>query len=300
MAIVLIIFHSRIKNWYWLVIANLVAVSLITVLIVNYESKSKNEKMDADNWISILRIIRFWYPVIMIIFIFKENYHMVHSINPNDVDLILIKIDRAIFGGNPTEWLFRFANPVVTEIMEIVYILYYFVIVLFGLELYLKNRYEDFKYSVFILFVGFYLSYIAYIIFPAVGPRFLLHNFATINNDLPGLFLTKYLRAILDFAESIPPGAANPQDYVQRDAMPSAHAEIVILLAYLSHKLRLRSFNFYLTYCILMIISTVYLRYHYVIDVIAGGILALIGIGIGEIVYRNLKLNTGTITAVNT
>lgn len=286
MAVVLIIFHSRIENWYWLVIANLLAVSLITVLVVSYESKSENEKTDADNGISILRIIRFWYPVIMIIFIFKENYHMVHSINPNDVDLTLIKIDRAVFGGNPTEWLVRFANPIVTEIMQIVYILYYFVIVVFGLELYLKNRYEDFKYSVFILFVGFYLSYIAYIVFPAVGPRFLLHNFATINNDLPGLFLTKYLRTILDFAESIPPGTANPQDYVQRDAMPSAHAEIVILLAYLSKKLQLRSFYFYFTYCILMIISTVYLRYHYVVDLMAGSLLAIITIWIGKIVFR--------------
>jgi membrane-associated phospholipid phosphatase len=166
--------------------------------------------------------------------------------------------------------------------MEIVYIFYYLAIVMFGMELYLRSRYEDFKYSVFIIFAGFYLSYILYMIFPAVGPRFHLHDFAAINSELPGLFLTKYLRAILDFGESIPPGVSNPQDYVQRDAMPSAHAEIVMLLTYLAHKLKLKTFYLYLSYCILMIISTVYLRYHYVIDIAAGGVLAVIAVMIGR------------------
>jgi len=279
MSILLIIFHSRIQSWYLLVIANIAAVVLIMFIVVKYEEGEKKS--------SVLKILRFWYPVIMIIFIFKENYHMVHAINPNDIDKTLIKIDYMVFGVNPTQWFYRFANPLITEMMEIIYILYYLVIVIYGIELYVKKRYDDFEYSVFILFVGFYLSYILYIIFPAVGPRFYLHDFTAIDAELPGLFLTAPLRHILDFAESIPSGAVNPQDYVQRDAMPSAHAEIVILLAYLSHKLKLKSFRFYMPYCILMIVSTVYLRYHYVIDLVAGAVLAIITVLVGRIVFPN-------------
>ena len=283
MSVLLLIFHSKIESWYLLVTANIIAVVLITLVVVKYESGSGQTS-------SILKILRFWYPVIMIVFIFKENYHMVHAINPYDVDPKLIKIDYMIFGINPTQWFYRFANPIVTEIMEIIYILYYLVIVIYGLELYLKKRYVDFKYSVLILFLGFYLSYILYMVFPAVGPRFYLHDFAAIDRELPGIFLTTPLRSILDFAESIPSGVANPHDYVQRDAMPSAHAEIVILLAYLSHKLRFRSFYFYLPYCILMITSTVYLRYHYVIDLVAGGVLAVMTVLVGNLLYRK-KMN---------
>lgn len=278
MSVLLLIFHSKIEKWYLLIISNLTAVILITLVIIRYESGNKKS--------SALKIIRFWYPVIMILFIFKENYLIVHQVNPIDIDDVLIKLDQKIFFGvNPTQWIYRFSNPLLTEIMEIIYVLYYLVIVIFGLELYFKKRYDDFKYSILILFMGFYLSYILYILFPAVGPRFHLHNFASIDTELPGVLLTKFLRAIINFGESIPAGVSNPQDYVQRDAMPSAHAAIVILLAYLSRKLKLKSFYFYLPYCILMIISTVYLRYHYVIDLIAGAVLALISIWIGNLIY---------------
>jgi membrane-associated phospholipid phosphatase len=278
MSLLLLIFHSKIEGWYLLVMANGAAIVLISIIVIKYESESATKS-------SVLKILRYWYPVVMILFIFKENYHMVHAINPNDIDLTLIKIDYIIFGVNPTQWFYRFANPIVTEIMEIIYILYYLVIVIYGLELYLKKSYADFKYSVLILFLGFYLSYVLYLIFPAVGPRFYLHDFSAIGGELPGIFLTTPLRSILDFAESIPSGVANPQDYVQRDTMPSAHAEIVILLAYLSHKLKLKSFYFYLPYCILMIISTVYLRYHYVIDLIAGALLAFITVWIVKLMF---------------
>jgi membrane-associated phospholipid phosphatase len=98
------------------------------------------------------------------------------------------------------------------------------------------------------------------------------------------------MRSFLNFGESIPAGVANPQDYVQRDAMPSLHAEIAILLAYLSKKLKLRSFYFYFPYSLLMIISTIYLRYHYVVDIAAGAAAALVTVWIAKVVYgKRLK-----------
>jgi membrane-associated phospholipid phosphatase len=198
----------------------------------------------------------------------------------------LINIDSLIFGVNPTQWAFRFANPLLTEFLQIIYGLYYLVIPAYGIEVFMKKRYKDFNYSVFVLFIGFYLAYILYLIFPAVGPRFHLHDFYAIQAELPGLFLTEPIRAFLNFGESIPAGVTNPQDYVQRDAMPSLHAEVAILLAYLAKKLNMKSFYFYLPYCILMLVATIYLRYHYVIDLLAGALLAFIPILIGKLMYQ--------------
>lgn len=286
LSVINLIFSSRIQYWYLLVIGNITAAYLILLIVSRYESMPPGG--------GFLKFLRYWYPVIMILFIFKESYLMVHAMNPHDTDRVLIEIDKAMFGVNPTEWLYRFANPLLTEVMMIIYMLYYPVIVIYGADVYLKKRYEDYKFSTFIIFVGFYTSYIFYMIFPAIGPRFHIHDFYSIETELPGIFLTNTLRDILNFGESIPNGVPNPQDYVQRDAMPSAHAEIAILLAYLSHKLKLKSFRFFLPYCILMLVSTVYLRYHYVIDLIAGGVLAIATIGIGKIVYRRrFPLNKG-------
>lgn len=280
-----IIFSSVLPNWFLYSLVNITLIFIIFAIVVKYEFSAPELKL--ENTFSQLKIVRFWYPMILILYVFKEVYVLGKPINPNDIDLALIKIDFWMFRVNPTVWSYKFANPLLTEFLQIIYGLYYLVIPAYGLEVFLKKRYKDFNYSVFVLFVGFYLAYILYLIFPAVGPRFHLHEFYSIDSELPGLLLTDPLRVFLNFGESIPAGVTNPQDYVQRDAMPSLHAAAAILLAYLAKMLKLKSFYFYLPYSIFMLIATVYLRYHYVIDLIAGALLAFTAVLIGKLMYQN-------------
>jgi membrane-associated phospholipid phosphatase len=163
-------------------------------------------------------------------------------------------------------------------------------IIVFGLELYLWNRYKEFKYTIFIIFFSFYFSYLLYLIFPANGPRFHLHDFSSISIELPGLFFTEYIRAFLNFGESIPQGISNPQDYVQRDVMPSLHVITAFLIMYLSLKFKSKSFYFYLPYFFLLLFATVYLRYHYVVDLTAGIVVGVFTIWVGKLVF--LKENS--------
>lgn len=208
------------------------------------------------------------------------------SLEPVFYDDVLIKIDYWIFGANPTQYLYKFNNRFLTEILQICYSLFYTMPVIFGLELYLWKRYEEFKYAMFVIFFGFYLSFLGYFILPAIGPRFTLHNFSNINSELPGLFLTNFLRDIVNLGESIPKDALNPAAIAQRDAFPSGHTELILLIVYLSYKIKSKSFYFYLPYSLLMIFSTVYLRYHYVIDLIAGVVFAVITILITNFIYK--------------
>jgi membrane-associated phospholipid phosphatase len=165
-------------------------------------------------------------------------------------------------------------------------------IVVFGLELYLWHRYREFKYTIFTLFTTLFFSYILYLIFPANGPRFHLHEFYSITKDLPGIFLTEPLRSFLNFGESIPNGVTNPQDYVQRDAMPSLHTSVALLIAYLSWRFKSKSFYLYLPYSILLMISTIYLRYHYVVDIFAGIIVTFGVIIFCGMYYKRREANT--------
>lgn len=289
LSIISIIFSSKIYLWPVLTLCNILLIFLIGFIVYKYESKPAAEKEMRSFPITFSRILRFWYGVPLIIYFFKQVYLIINLINAPLCDSMLIKIDLAVFGVNPTQWIFRFENPLITEILQIIYLIYYLVIIVYGLELYLWKRYDEFKFATLVLFLGFYLCYLAYMVFPAVGPRFYLHNFSSINSEMPGLFFTDWIRQFLNFAESIPQNVPNPQDYVQRDAMPSAHAEIAILLAYLSKRIRSRSFYFYLPYCILMIISTIYLRYHYAIDIIAGGLMAVVTIMLAVVINRRQR-----------
>ncbi|MCI0450522.1 MAG: phosphatase PAP2 family protein [Chlorobi bacterium] len=235
---------------------------------------------------SFLKILRYWYGVAAILIIFKQVYFIVYSLKPSDWDLLFIKMDFIIFGVNPTQWVYRFENPILTEFLQIIYAYYYPMIVVFGLELYLWKRFKEYKYTIFIIFFSFYFSYLLYMIFPANGPRFHLHDFSAISSELPGLFLTEYIREFLNFGESIPSSVPNPQDYVQRDVMPSLHIITAFLIMYLSWKFNSKSFYFYLPYFLCMAAATIYLRYHYVVDIPGGLIVCVITILLGKLVYK--------------
>lgn len=287
LSIISIIFYNRIDEWYFIVIVNTVLCVGITYVVSHYEKKSESDKRKP----SLSRFIRYWYIVFMVLFCFKEIYILMIGLRPEVYDTNLIEIDRWIFGFDPTKALHFYSNPFLTEFLQIIYLLFYAMPVIYGLELYLWHRYEELKYATFVIFFGFYLSFFGYLAVPAIGPRFTLHNFNTLNTELPGIFLTDFIRDVINFGESIPKNISNPEFYAQRDAFPSGHTTMILIITYLSHKIKSKSFYFYFPYSVLMIFSTVYLRYHYVIDLIAGSVFALVTILISNLIYRKNRCN---------
>ena len=215
-----------------------------------------------------------WYCYLVILSIFKEIYLMVHVIQPIDFDQWFIAADRWIFGVNPTQWMAQLANPVLTEILQIAYFSYYVLFIILGVELYRRYAIEDFDKAAFLVVYGFYISYLGYFSLPGVGPRFTLHDFSMLNTDLPGLFFTDTLRTIIDAGESIPRSHLNAIDFVQRDVFPSGHTQLTIIVLSLSFRYRLKARWLLLICGSFLIVATVYLRYHYVVDLIAGALIA--------------------------
>jgi hypothetical protein len=109
----------------------------------------------------------------------------------------------------------------------------------------------------------FYLSYLGYFAFPALGPRFEIPHMQTA--PLEGVWLTQAIRDGLDHLELI-----------QRDAFPSGHVGVSLLVLYYARRFLRNSFLPYLVVVGSMGVSTVYLRYHYVVDVLSGVILAVV------------------------
>jgi membrane-associated phospholipid phosphatase len=247
------------------------------------------EKYNSRLW----QIIHYWYIAPLILFTFKELYFLIKPIRGEDFDYLFIKIDRWIFGTDPTIWLSQYSNPVITEILQIVYGLFYFLPIILALVLLKNKRYLACDYAVFSVIYGFYLSYLGYFLLPAIGPRFTLHNFDTINTELPGIFLTNFLRELTNIGESIPEGTLNPAELVQRDVFPSGHTMITLIVIYLSIKLKSRSRFFLVPVGILLIIATVYLWYHYVIDLIGGAVFMVFSVWSGKYLFNWWRRLTG-------
>ncbi len=260
-----IIFFNEIPTWWIWILVN-IGIILLAFSLAYMETTNDNK---------LWRALHYWYIAPLVLLTFKEIYFMVKPIRTYDFDNLFIVIDRWMFGTDPTHWLHQLANPVLTEILQIIYGMFYLLPLILGLSLLRKKRFVAMDFALFTIFYGFCLSYLGYFTLPGIGPRFTLHDFSTINEQLPGLWLTNFLRELVNSGESIPSGTPNPAEVVQRDVFPSGHTMITLIVIFLSVKLKSRSKYFFVPVGSLLIFSTVYLWYHYVIDLI-GGLLFMI------------------------
>lgn len=272
-----IIYHDKIGDWLNFVIYNTVVILLITGIV--FMTQISNGEL----W----KQLHYWYIAPLIVLAYKELYFMIKPIRGVDYDAALIAIDRFLFGTDPTHFLYSIANPFLTELLQIVYGTFFFLPIILGINLLLKHKESDFHFAVFSIIFGFLLSYIGYILVPAIGPRFTLHNFELNDIEIPGLFLTNYLREFVNAGESIPSGTLNPAEVVQRDVFPSGHTQMTLIVMYLSVKFRTGTRYFFLPVGTLLIFSTVYLRYHYVVDLIGGLFFMVLTLWAGKKLYNH-------------
>jgi len=263
LSIVEALFASRIPHWYAIVISN-IAFTLFIYANARYVEREK------ENANRIIKVVRNWYLVPAIFFIYTQASSIAHSIHGRDYDDVLIAIDRWVFGVNPTQWASQFAYPVLTEIFQVCYSSYYLFFVALFFEFYRRKNLSDFHSGGMMIVYGFYLSYIGYLLVPAVGPRFTLHNFLTMNNELPGIFFTPYLREIINSGGGAAHGIPSPIDVINRDVFPSGHTQLTLTAMYLAFTRNSKNRWWLMVVGSLLIISTVYLRYHYAVDVLAG------------------------------
>lgn len=265
----IIAFSFRIPAWWQLVAVHALAIGFIW-LIARWDRTSSRR--------GVASFIHGWYPVAFIPTTFKELTYLVPLIHPRDFDVQLAAIDHRLFGAHPTVWLERVTWPAVVEVLQVIYATYYFLPIILGAVLWRKGWFERYRFWVFIVALGFYVSYLGYIAVPATGPRFLPAIRDAQTFPLSGVWLFDWLRGTLDRAEGI-----------TRDCFPSGHTEMTLLVLYYAHRFHRRTFWLLLPVGSALIFSTVYLRYHYVVDVIAGAATAALVILIANPLYRLLS-----------
>ena len=262
-------FYSRIPSAPYLI---LIYASLIFFqLILIYLSR-------LNSFLTLTRDIIF--PVISVLIIFDSLGPVVHNINPHDIDYLLIRLDYVIFGCYPTILMERIMNSVLTDVLQVAYSTYYFLPIIVGVVLKIKKKNEEFEKTLFLILLCFYLSYVGYILFPALGPRYAMDHLH--EKTLGGFLVSKPIQEILDLLEG-----------VKRDAFPSGHTGIALTVLFLAYRYVRGLFWIMLPAVTLLIFATVYLRYHYAVDVIGGVLLAVVTIALGEVYYGFYKRRDG-------
>lgn len=228
-------------------------IALMAALVIISRAAGQH---NAAHW---TRALHAFLPVFLIPVLFNSMGDLIPWVRPRYYDDLLISIDHSLFGGHhPTVLLEGLIHPWLTTIMQFAYISYYPMAIVLAVALIVKKKETAFDEAVFGIILCFYLSYIGYLIVPAIGPRFTLAHLQT--RDLAASPLVVAIQYTLNALEN-----------TKTDAFPSGHTAVALMTLYYARKFREQVLVALLIPAVAgLIASTVYLRYHYVIDVIAG------------------------------
>jgi membrane-associated phospholipid phosphatase len=218
-----------------------------------------------------IRVAVDFYPTAFIPFVFESLGPLIAAVRGHARDDLLIAADRALFGVDVTVWLERFVRPWLTDLLYLCYASYYFFSLILLATLWRRSPAEARRY-IFTLSFCYFVSYVGYFIIPALGPRFALASRQTIV-----LESTPLSRAVST--------TINELERTKLDVFPSGHTMIAAAVLIVAFRRARRLFWFLLPVGIGLIVSTVYCRYHYVVDVLAGLALAFLTVPLGERIY---------------
>lgn len=216
----------------------------------------------------VMRFVRHWYPLPLYIGFFEELQGLVHIIFPGWFDRWLIEFDYGFAGVHPSMWLARFASPAMNEFMQFAYMTYFLYLVVLPAILYAHKDRRAYWTVMVSTAVAHYSVYMIAVLFPIESPHYTLATAATESHH--GGYFTATMDLIERFAR------------VHGAAFPSAHVagSMVALLA--AYRYRRWLFWVCLPLFASMCVATVYGRYHYLADVLAGIAVGAIGFAIGS------------------
>ena len=207
---------------------------------------------------------------------------------PEYLDPMVAQWEQSLFGCQPSV-LFMQKLPwlAVSEIFYASYFSYYVMIAGVGIALFVRNRRQFFHYVSVVSFL-FYVCYLIYIILPVIGSRAFFHQVE--GYALPEV--TQRLAVTDVYPEAVQAGLLfRLMRWIYRvfeapgAALPSSHVAVALCTVFFSFRYLRRIRYIHLAVAVLLCLSTVYCRYHYVVDVLAGLVTASVLIPTGNWLY---------------
>ena len=215
-----------------------------------------------------------FYPAAFLPLLFNTLEPLIQALRGGARDEWLIAADRYLFGVDVTIWAERLVRPWLSDVFYGFYATYYFISLTLCLTLWRRSR-PTARRFIFTLMVVYYVSWTGYFIIPALGPRFAQASLYTVS-----LTTTPVARIINDTINSL--------EKTKFDVFPSGHTMISVAVLIVAWRRARDVFWVLLPIATGLILSTVYCRYHYVIDVIAGTALAFVTVPVGDGIYDRL------------
>lgn len=287
-AIIVFILWNKLDNPMSFLWGRIAIISAIGLLYLTASS---------GKYLKMISVIRAVFPLCLLSFWYSETYEF-NRVFPN-LDHIFAQIEQNLFGFQPAiTFSQNFSNKWISEAFNLGYFSYFPMMVFVVLYCFFYKR-EQFNRLSFIFLGSFFLYYLLFIFIPCAGPQFYFPVIGMENAE-KGIF-TEVGNYFVHNIQLLPgPGYKNGLFYQMVElsqamgerptaAFPSSHVGIstilMIWLFFNNKKALLALLPLYLLLCG----ATVYIQAHYLIDVFAGWISAVLFYLLFAFLFDRLK-----------
>lgn len=212
---------------------------------------------------SLIYRVTVFGPVLLSYFQLRE---ILPAVSSRALDAEILALDQRLFGFEPAVAWDRFVSPVTTEWFAFFYFSYFFILIVHCIPFLLAVRDRDLtaRFSLGI-FAVFCTAHVVYMVVPGYGPY--RHLAGSFQNELEGGL---FWRLVLDTVQA---GGA------MKDIFPSLHTAgptYIALFAFLHRDRGVFRYSWPVLaiFTTQIIVATMFLRWHYLIDIVAGLVLA--------------------------
>jgi membrane-associated phospholipid phosphatase len=209
-------------------------------------------------------IVRDWFPFLVILMMYYSLWgDATHLLVTHDRDAQLIALDQKLFGLQASVAIQRIVSPPLTAWMQFAYAFHLWNIPLVACFIYLRRPRQRFREMMSGLIAITFFGLLGYLLVPAIGPMYTLSSRYTVPLVQPLAVLNQQI-SFMDLAR------------IRRDCFPSLHVGISFVVWLYAWRNSKRLALILAPLVLSLWVSTVYLRYHYLIDCVAGFIVALL------------------------
>ena len=219
------------------------------------------ENLDVGKYLAIFfqplaRIFRDWFPFVLLSACYYAMYsNFMFHLNPRTADAVLARFDAALLGSQPSFLLEKWITPWATDFCNFVYFSYVLSLPIVAFYCYTRREKTVFRRVMMGYLTLMLMGITSYLCMPAIGPGTFFSDRYT--QDLSGHAISRGVDFIIRNGR------------VAYDCFPSLHVGIPLLLCFYLRDYQRKLFIPAILYVLAMCCTVIYLRYHYLADVLA-------------------------------
>lgn len=227
----------------------------------------------------IFQIIRLFWVLPIMAYFYGETDYLNNLLFKENLDSCFANFEFRLFALQPAE---RFSELIsfnwFAELMYLGYFSYYLLIIGIPVLVYQKLGAAFSEQIVFIMVNSFFLYYLVFILFPVAGPQFYFTD--SLANLPRGYIFGSLVRSVQALGEA-PTGA-----------FPSSHISICLILVWFTFKHLKNWLNLVMLIALILLFSTVYIKAHYLIDVLVALLITPFVYSFSLYMYKLLTFKT--------